>query len=586
MAFSEAKVVLNKCKSGNYDIITEKFVFKTNEFKTFFDRSDRLSKFNMALPSLDSNSPLVCQIPDCSTSQAEIEAELASFLSSFCSFCKKERAGKLCGCAFPCSLTFRAQMLNKIHELLGIEKPPDRRAIQVCFKHPDLLKQAREACVAKRDNESLAVKRRASTASSSAGTMSLAPSANLPALITTSKTLANNANILTQEPAKKMCKIQYNESLIENCEQDNEEFEDIMQSPRPDCSNKNSDVSFSVDKTSCQKSTFKSVNIKFRLQQDEKSQSEVEEEDDEGNFYNNRGELESVTNKTFRRDRDTTLNFRQHGGGNNVLKVQYKDYHQRILASSMRSLMHQSFLNDVKFVCMDNDVTGVVFANSLVLGSMSAFLRDVLADVPIVDLFKTVILPDVSALELETLLKYIFHEKSEVLHMTTREVKRIKRLATLFKLEHIMMLVRKPGRPKGSSSTKTKPVGTHSDPDQGVEEAVQDEVVANNDDNDGTSVSRRTESLANQRKRIPNLKYKDYASDPEEESEDDTVSEALEEQSVDQETSNSNEAEEVHKTRRRPDYMNVTAPTTSRSVLARSHITSSSSSSSLLGDQS
>jgi hypothetical protein len=81
--------------------------------------------------SLLLDSPLVCQIPDCTTTQSEIEAELASFLASFCSVCKKERAGKLCGCAFPCSLTFRAQMLSKIHELIGIEKPPDRRAIQV-----------------------------------------------------------------------------------------------------------------------------------------------------------------------------------------------------------------------------------------------------------------------------------------------------------------------------------------------------------------------------------------------------------------------------------------------------------------------
>ena len=78
-----------------------------------------------------SGSPIVCQIPDCATTQAEIEAELKSFLSGFCSICKKDRLGKLCGCAFPCSLTFRAQMLQKIHELLGQPKPPNRRAIQV-----------------------------------------------------------------------------------------------------------------------------------------------------------------------------------------------------------------------------------------------------------------------------------------------------------------------------------------------------------------------------------------------------------------------------------------------------------------------
>ena len=68
----------------------------------------------------------------------EIEAELASFLNSFCAMCRKDRGGKLCSCAFPCSLTFKSQMLVKIHELLGLEKPPDRRAIQVMSKKKKL----------------------------------------------------------------------------------------------------------------------------------------------------------------------------------------------------------------------------------------------------------------------------------------------------------------------------------------------------------------------------------------------------------------------------------------------------------------
>ncbi len=80
---------------------------------------------------MDPSSPVVCQIPDCTTTQAEMEAELKSFLSGYCSICKRDRDGKLCGCAYPCALTFRAKMLVKIHELLGIEKPADRRAIQV-----------------------------------------------------------------------------------------------------------------------------------------------------------------------------------------------------------------------------------------------------------------------------------------------------------------------------------------------------------------------------------------------------------------------------------------------------------------------
>lgn len=81
--------------------------------------------------TMDLQSPVVCHIPDCATTQAEIEAELQSFLTGYCSICKKSRDGKLCGCAFPCSLTFRAQMMAKIHELLGMEKPPERKTIQV-----------------------------------------------------------------------------------------------------------------------------------------------------------------------------------------------------------------------------------------------------------------------------------------------------------------------------------------------------------------------------------------------------------------------------------------------------------------------
>ena len=47
-----------------------------------------------------------------------------------------------------------------------------------------------------------------------------------------------------------------------------------------------------------------------------------------------------------------------------VMKIQYQDYYKRILTSEMRSLMHQSYLNDVQFVCKD----GNVFANCLILG--------------------------------------------------------------------------------------------------------------------------------------------------------------------------------------------------------------------------
>ena len=46
------------------------------------------------------------------------------------------------------------------------------------------------------------------------------------------------------------------------------------------------------------------------------------------------------------------------------MKIQYQDYYNRILTSEMKSLMQQSYLNDVQFVCKD----GNVFANCLILG--------------------------------------------------------------------------------------------------------------------------------------------------------------------------------------------------------------------------
>ncbi len=81
--------------------------------------------------SSSSPSPVVCHVPDCLTTQAEIEAELKAFLSGYCAICKKGREGRLCGCAFPCSLTFRAQMMKEIHQLLGVDRPAERKAIQV-----------------------------------------------------------------------------------------------------------------------------------------------------------------------------------------------------------------------------------------------------------------------------------------------------------------------------------------------------------------------------------------------------------------------------------------------------------------------
>ena len=51
-----------------------------------------------------------------------------------------------------------------------------------------------------------------------------------------------------------------------------------------------------------------------------------------------------------------------------VMKIQYQDYYNRILTSEMKSLMHQSYLNDVQFVCKDGNVS----ANCLIIGNLDA----------------------------------------------------------------------------------------------------------------------------------------------------------------------------------------------------------------------
>ena len=64
-------------------------------------------------------------------SQAVIESELESYLAGFCSHCDKPREGKLCGCAFPCSLTFK--VLLKILRKLKCNKPREGKLCGCAF---------------------------------------------------------------------------------------------------------------------------------------------------------------------------------------------------------------------------------------------------------------------------------------------------------------------------------------------------------------------------------------------------------------------------------------------------------------------
>ena len=187
------------------------------------------------------------------------------------------------------------------------------------------------------------------------------------------------------------------------------------------------------------------------------------------------------------------------------MKIHYQDYYQRILQSEMKSLMHQSYLNDLQFICADGNV---ITTNSLILGSMSPYLYNILADVPIVDRLKTVILPDVPSADLQVLFKLLFNQQTSV---SIKDMKRIKNLASLFRLEPILVLTRKPGRPKGSQNkakttikqtTKVRlvqedeiPFNEQSDEDHAVvEEQEEDleifesaaEILSENSDNNRT----------------------------------------------------------------------------------------------------
>ena len=168
------------------------------------------------------------------------------------------------------------------------------------------------------------------------------------------------------------------------------------------------------------------------------------------------------------------------------MKIHYQDYYQRILQSEMKSLMHQSYLNDLQFICADGNV---ITTNSLILGSMSPYLYNILADVPIVDRLKTVILPDVPSADLQVLFKLLFNQQTSV---SIKDMKRIKSLASLFRLEPILVLTRKPGRPKGSQNkakttikqtTKVRPVqedeipfNEQSDEDHAVVEEQEEDL--------------------------------------------------------------------------------------------------------------
>ena len=80
---------------------------------------------------------------------------------------------------------------------------------------------------------------------------------------------------------------------------------------------------------------------------------------------------------------------------------------------------------------------------------MSNYLYNILAEVPIVDKVKIVIMPDVSSVDLNSLFKLLFNPEATK-SVSVKDMRRIKSIAALFKLEPILVMTRKPGRPKGT----------------------------------------------------------------------------------------------------------------------------------------
>lgn len=314
-----------------------------------------------------------------------------------------------------------------------------------------MLKQAREACVAKREDANKQKRKNAAK-----------PEAAAP----------KAPKISQDQSAPKMCKIQFQDDQESSEENDSEdEFEDIPLS----CSRSLPMSSNNGPKPS----TSESVRIQFRLDEEPHDDEDLDEEIHRKLseiFGNAVGENLSSDSQSIETTSEASCDFsyrfsiKQAANASKMMKIHYQGYMSRILANEMKAIMHQSYLTDVQFICND----GIVGGNSLILGSMSNFLYNVLADVPIVDKVKTVIMPDVSSVDLSVLFKLLFNENLETKQVSIKDMRRIKNIAALFKLEPILVMTRRPGRPKGSLNRSKFPKVSRSSNKEDAHSATLD----------------------------------------------------------------------------------------------------------------
>lgn len=440
-------------------------------------------------------------------------------------------------------------MLIKIHDLLQMDKPAKRKTIQVCFKHPDLLKQAREACVARREDtvrpalpsaphaldrpDPHQIRQRLPRETdlySQAEVNVVSPGANTNILCAqTSYTPAppppppplppsSSSGHLERKgliplpplevlnpnepvtPPKVMC-IQFddndivedspafpdespvgdgssrNESTLNRPSESSSEMfqahrrrepilEPVTEAFPPDNvpimheeepptladqplteptdDNPNMD---DKDKTPAHPEPASELQDEGKNHEDDNEESimddesllesdedggltETEDEDeDEEDHDSTSDEYESSADET-EDDLFQNIDKNKFKDPTKSFKICYQGYDQRVLTREMKDLVHRPHLHDLELICRD----GAMTSSSLLIGSMSRFMYNVLQNAPWYDHLKMVIMPDVKRKDLSVLISLLFNPE-KLANLPLRKVKRVERVAKQLQID-------------------------------------------------------------------------------------------------------------------------------------------------------
>ncbi|XP_059081597.1 uncharacterized protein LOC131879325 [Tigriopus californicus] len=430
-------------------------------------------------------------------------------------------------------------MLLKIHDLLQMEKPAKRKTIQVCFKHPDLLKQAREACVARREDgrpphpsphdaersDPLPLRPRlpretdvfahteVSGVSPAATThvlchplpyptapppvpverKGLIPLPPLEVLNPTEPTtppkvmciqfddndIVDDSTGFQAEPAAIMDPSEdkapmnqpsqgpseisgmfepphRSESVLEPVTEAFLRNVPIMHEEEPpalaDPSTQNSGPSHVPDKTD-QTNPQSSLAVESRTPPDILVEPENNDQEYEESIMDDESLLESDENdgltETDDEDLDSTsdeyessmeedivddlfqnIDKDRFKDPNKRFKICYQGYDQKVLSREMKDMVYRPHLHDLELICKD----GAMTSSSLLIGSMSRFMYNVLQDAPWFDHLKMVIMPDVKRKDLSVLISLLFNPE-KLANLPLRKVKRVERVAKQLQID-------------------------------------------------------------------------------------------------------------------------------------------------------